>query len=220
KFHYIFNLRDLSRVYDALCLATEDMFTTSDSFVWLWRNECIRVFGDRLFKEDMAMLDTEIESATRAAWPNSTEYVMQNPLLVGDYALAIQRLVDEGEDPQLYQDLGDYGRTRKVFEEVLENYNLDHKPMNLVLFESALDHLTRIYRIIRMPRGNAMLVGYGGSGKKSLTQLAAYCAGYTVFSISLVRNYGEAEFREDLKQLYKLLGAGPVVFLFTDAHVV
>ena len=220
KFHYIFNLRDLSRVYEGLCLATEDMFSTSDSLVRLWRNECTRVFGDRLFKEDMIMLDTEIENATREAWPNSTEHVMKNPLLVGDYALAIQRLVDEGEDPQLYQDLGDYGRTRKVFEEVLENYNLDHKPMNLVLFESALDHLTRIYRIIRMPRGNAMLVGVGGSGKKSLTQLAAYCAGYTVFSISLVRNYGEAEFREDLKQLYKLLGAGPVVFLFTDAHVV
>ena len=220
KFHYIFNLRDLSRVYEGLCLATEDMFGTADSFVRLWRNECIRVFGDRLFVEDMEMLETEIEGAIKAAWPNSTDYAMKNPLLVGDYALAIQRLVDEGEDPQLYQDLGDYDRTRKVFEEVLENYNLDHKPMNLVLFESALDHLTRIYRIIRMPRGNAMLVGVGGSGKKSLTQLAAYCAGYTVFSISLVRNYGETEFREDLKQLFKRLGTGPVVFLFTDAHVV
>lgn len=220
KFHYIFNLRDLSRVYEGLCLATEDVFSTADSFVRLWRNECIRVFGDRLFIEDMALLGKEVESAIRAAWPNSAEHALQNPLVVGDYALAVQRLVDEGEDPQLYQDLGDYGRTRKVFEEVLENYNLDHKPMNLVLFESALDHLTRVYRIIRLPRGNAMLVGVGGSGKKSLTQLAAYCAGYRVFSISLVRNYGETEFREDLKQLFKSLGAGPVVFLFTDAHVV
>lgn len=220
KFHYIFNLRDLSRVYEGLCLATEDMFNTAESFVRLWRNECLRVFGDRLFKDDMTMLDKEIESTIRATWPACSDFAAKNPMVIGDYAQAVLRLVDEGEDPQLYQDLGDYGRTRKVFEEVLENYNLDHKPMNLVLFESALDHLTRIYRIIRMPRGNAMLVGVGGSGKKSLTQLAAYCAGYAVFSISLVRNYGEAEFREDLKQLFKQLGAGPVVFLFTDAHVV
>lgn len=220
KFHYIFNLRDLSRVYEGLCLATEDIFNKAESIVRLWRNECLRVYADRLFVTDMVMLEKEIENIIRWAWPNSAEGAMKNPVLVGDYAQAVQRLVDEGEDPQLYQDLGDYGRTRKVFEEVLENYNLDHKPMNLVLFESALDHLTRIYRIIRLPRGNAMLVGVGGSGKKSLTHLAAYCAGYAVFSISLVRGYGETEFREDLKQLFKLLGAGPVVFVFTDAHVV
>lgn len=207
-------------MYEGLCLATEDIFGTADSFVRLWRNECTRVFGDRLFKEDMLMLDKEIESITRATWPSSIEYVMKNPLIIGDYADAINRLADNGEDPQLYQDLGGYDRTRKVFEDVLENYNLDHKPMNLVLFESALDHLTRVYRIIRISRGNALLVGVGGSGKKSLTKLAAYCAGYSVFSISLVRNYGETEFREDLKNLFHRLVVGPVVFLFTDAHVV
>jgi dynein heavy chain, axonemal len=35
-----------------------------------------------------------------------------------------------------------------------------------------------------------------------------------------VRNYGEAEFKADLKELYKMLVQGPVVFLLTDAHVV
>ena len=34
-----------------------------------------------------------------------------------------------------------------------------------------------------------------------------------------MRGYGETEFREDLKTLYKLLGTKEVVFLFTDAHV-
>jgi dynein heavy chain, axonemal len=41
-----------------------------------------------------------------------------------------------------------------------------------------------------------------------------------VFEIKLVRNYGEAEFKSDLKELYKMLVQGPVVFLLTDAHVV
>jgi dynein heavy chain, axonemal len=84
------------------------------------------------------------------------------------------------EDAELYTDMGDFGRVRRVFDEVLESYNVDHKPMNLVLFESALEHLVRIYRVLRLPRGNALLVGVGGSGKKSLTRLAAYCAGYKV----------------------------------------
>jgi P-loop containing dynein motor region D4 len=90
------------------------------------------------------------------------------------------------EDAELYTDMVDFGRVRRVFDEVLESYNVDHKPMNLVLFESALEHLVRIYRVLRLPRGNALLVGVGGSGKKSLTRLAAYCAGYKVSLIHTV----------------------------------
>ena len=48
KFHYIFNLRDLSRVYEGLCRSTNDNFPTVEKFVRLWRNECMRVFSDKL----------------------------------------------------------------------------------------------------------------------------------------------------------------------------
>lgn len=48
KFHYIFNLRDLSRIYHGLCLTTPDRFDSIASFIRVWRNECLRVFYDRL----------------------------------------------------------------------------------------------------------------------------------------------------------------------------
>ncbi len=51
KFHYIFNLRDLSRIYHGLCLSTPDRFSDPSQFVRVWRNECLRVFYDRLIND-------------------------------------------------------------------------------------------------------------------------------------------------------------------------
>lgn len=98
---------------------------------------------------------------------------------------------------------------------------MDHVPMNLVLFDDAIEHLTRVHRVIRMEKGHALLVGVGGSGKQSLTKLGAFCAGCEVFEITLTRGYDENSFREDLKGLYSKLGLEnkKMVFLFTDAHV-
>ena len=67
----------------------------------------------------------------------------------------------------------------------------------------AMEHITRIARIIDLPRGNAMLVGVGGSGKQSLARLASYICQYEVFQISVSSTYGVAEFKENLLSLYR-----------------
>lgn len=60
--------------------------------------------------------------------------------------------------------------------------------MELVMFDMAVYHMITISRVLRMPRGNALMIGVGGSGKTSTCKLAAFSAGVKMFTLTLSRN--------------------------------
>jgi len=167
KFHYIFNLRDLSRIYEGMCMSTPDKITTGGQFARLWRHECNRIFMDRLATvEDVKVVNTELNNIITSQFSADFEAVQKDPCIFGDFELALDRIAEDAEDPRLYSDMGNFQDIRKTFDSIMDNYNTDNKPMTLVLFEMALSHLVRIMRIIKTPRGNALLIGIGGSGKQ------------------------------------------------------
>ncbi len=94
--------------------------------------------------------------------------------------------------------------------------------MNLVLFRDAIEHCCKIYRILCMPKGNALLVGVGGSGRHSMTKLASYIASYTCFQIEITKDYKVPQWKDDLKRLYSKAGVKgqPMSFLFSDTEIV
>ena len=57
---------------------------------------------------------------------------------------------------------------------------------NVNVTRYAVEHTSRINRIIRQKGGHALLVGLGGSGRQSLAKLAAFIAGVDLFRRGLV----------------------------------
>ncbi|PHJ24428.1 dynein heavy chain family protein, partial [Cystoisospora suis] len=226
KFHYIFNMRDLSRVYQGLWQAKQQAISDGNALVRFWRHECLRVFQDRLIDEQEKQYVDEqlIGKIMQEQFPDHAEVAAKNPILWGDFKNALN-ILQLSENPateeRTYEDLSNIEVLSPLLEELIDSYNMENTAvMHIVMFEDAISHLVRIHRVIRMARGNALLIGTGGSGKRSLTQLATYIAGYKLSQLTPTRNYGEAEFKDDLRELIKGAVKSPHSFLFSDSDVI
>lgn len=62
KMHYLFNLRDISRIFQGLLRCHKDYHISKPSMLRLWIHECYRVFNDRLTDDKYALFCTHQQS--------------------------------------------------------------------------------------------------------------------------------------------------------------
>ncbi|KAJ3222668.1 Dynein heavy chain 3, axonemal [Clydaea vesicula] len=231
KSHYVFNLRDFSRLVQGLLLTHQDKFQEPQKMVRLWCHEAYRVFYDRLIdntdrnwffnnikdltNRHFGVRFDEVFSSLDSNRDGKVEDDDMRSLMFGDY-LTPDAAVKYYDEVLSVQSLSDIIKGR------LDEYNqITKAPMNLVIFRFAIEHISRICRILQQPAGHALLVGVGGSGRQSLTKLAAYMADYVLFQVEITKSYNLNEWREDLKKfLRKSGGEGKqCVFLFSDSQL-
>uniref|UniRef100_A0A4W6G4C0 Dynein axonemal heavy chain 17 n=1 Tax=Lates calcarifer TaxID=8187 RepID=A0A4W6G4C0_LATCA len=198
KFHYIFNLRDLSNIFQGILFCTGECLKAPPDLLKIYLHECNRVYRDKLVEEQ------------------DFQETLEQTREINLYCHFARGL---GE--ARYMAAESWSSLNKTLLEVLDSYNEVNATLNLVLFEDAMAHICRVNRILESPRGNALLVGVGGSGKQSLTRLAAFISNLEVFQITLKKGYGITDLKSDLASLYIKAGVKNIgtVFLMTDAQV-
>ncbi|CCW59976.1 unnamed protein product [Phytomonas sp. EM1] len=227
--HYLFNLRDLSRVISGMANATLQSVPDTFALIRLWLHEEMRTFRDRLINEkDRSWFDQQLQNQVRKHFKVTLEEVI--PPSPGASISAISDLLfvdflgSKNSKIAVYDQVKDYETLVKELEKRFAEYNENyatHK-LNIVLFTVAVHHLCRIIRVIRKFNGHVLLLGVGGSGRQSLSRLAAHVTHYNLMEVEISKGYSMNMWQEDMKNVLRSVGlhGKQVLFLFTDTQIV
>jgi dynein heavy chain len=218
KFHYQFNMRDVAKISQNIMLAQPSSYKQNPlGLVRMWAHECHRVWLDRLlFEEDVNLYMNFMRNGLKELVDFKEEQVFEQPLIYTSFIAACK-----GHDPS-YKPIEDMDELRDVLENKLAEYNETVSTMDLVLFNQAMEHITRIARILFQPNGHALLVGVGGSGKQSLSKLSSFILNQDVFKIVVASNYGLGDLKTDIQTLFTKTGVAgtEMLFIMTDSQIV
>ncbi|CAH0480997.1 unnamed protein product [Peronospora belbahrii] len=215
--HYIYSPRELSRWMRALYEAIEPLEYEIDieMLAKLVFHEALRLFMDRLVtSEEQKWCFHMIKETLRNHFPQSAtalevvEYGGHHPILFSTW---LSKNYTEVTTTDLRKHVE--ARLRVFYEEELN--------VQLVVFDSVIDHVLRIDRVLRQPLGHLLLVGESGAGKTVLSRFVSWMNGMSVFQIKLTSNYTLENFDDDLRVVLKRCGckAEKICFIFDESNV-
>ncbi|BES88501.1 dynein heavy chain [Nesidiocoris tenuis] len=241
KFHYVFNLRDLSRIWEGMMNIKGPECEDPVKVLKLWKHECERVISDRFTNPEdkswfLGCISAAVEEFIQTPISQGKIPQLRRPVKFENEECYFVDFLRDAPEPTGEEESSEILEAPKIYEEVpswkvlkekllyyMAGYNetVRGNKMDMVFFHDAMVHLMIISRIIRTARGSALLVGVGGSGKQSLTKMATYMAGYTSHQITLTRIYSVNNFLEDVKHLYRIAGGKcqGISFIFTDNDI-
>ena len=206
--HYIYSPRELTRWKHAINESIENI-SDPDGLVRLWAHEALRLFQDRLvLDEEKVWCDQLVDRVASQCFPSLSPQALERPILFTN--LLTDNYVSCGKDELI-----------KKIEAKLQVFYEEELNVPLVIFDSVLEHILRIDRVLKQPIGHLLLVGQSGVGKTTLSRFVAWMNDLTVFQIKAGRNYGVADFDADLRGIMKRAGCKgeKICFIFDESNV-
>jgi dynein heavy chain len=240
--HYTFNLRDVAAVVGGVLLATPAQVPDAKAYASLWLHEVLRVFGDRLVaaNERRDLEEICVDAMRRAGLTGlglHTDAIF-GPTSFDAWGLVWTDLHLPGartEGGPVYVPVRQRAALPGQLEELQANaagpvaaagvagglatMQYGTGQLDMVLVPSVARRVCRLLRVLRRPRGHALLLGVPGTGKRAIVRLAAgLCSSHLACLAGPVTAAG---FRECLGDLYTLCGIEQrhVTLLLSDADL-
>lgn len=206
--HYIYSPRELTRWKYAVNEAMET-FESAEDLARLWAHEALRLFEDRLvYDEEKKWCQEQVDAIGAECFPNVNSTSFDRPILFSSYLTKSYKSVEREA-------------LREFVTAKLKTFNEEEYDVQLVVFDSVLDHIIRIDRVLKQPIGHCLLVGASGVGKTTLSRFVSWMNNLTVFQIKAGRAYGLTDFDNDLRSVMKRAGckSEKITFIFDESNV-
>jgi dynein heavy chain 1 len=213
--HYVYSPRELSRWSRAIfegIHSLEDMerrTMDAEQLVRLAAHEGLRIFRDRLVDESEARWTDEcIDRCFSAKFPGLKPSALERPILYS--TIRSHGYCGSSRD-----------ELRKVIQERLRSFSEEEMDTQLVVFDSVIDHVTRIHRVLCQPLGHMLLVGASGVGKTVLSRFVSWMLNLSVFQVKAHRKYTLLDFEEDLRSVMRRAGCKreKICFIFDESNI-
>lgn len=119
KFHYVFSLRDLKRVFQGFLRAESSRLEQTNGFLRLWINEIYRVFSDRLTEEKDRIVFERILSEN-LSWSDEKTFLLRKPLIFSDF-----RAFLHDDQPKVYEDFNDFRSLKEILTKIIDRTEIE-----------------------------------------------------------------------------------------------
>uniref|UniRef100_A0A2K6MIB6 Dynein axonemal heavy chain 5 n=1 Tax=Rhinopithecus bieti TaxID=61621 RepID=A0A2K6MIB6_RHIBE len=219
KFHYVFNLRDLSRIWQGMLNTTSEVIKEPNDLLKLWKHECKRVIADRFtVSSDVTWFDKALVSLVEEEFGEEKKLLVDCGIdtyfvdFLRDAPEAAGETSEEAdaEVPKIYEPIESFSHLKQHLNMFLQLYNdsIRGAGMDMVFFADAMVHLVKV-------RDRHLV-----SRQSPLPLLFSFPR--RIFSLKLVSiSYNTSNLMEDLKVLYRTAGqqGKGVTFIFTDNEI-
>uniref|UniRef100_A0A8C5PKA2 Dynein heavy chain n=1 Tax=Leptobrachium leishanense TaxID=445787 RepID=A0A8C5PKA2_9ANUR len=223
--HYLFSLRDISKIFQSLCKMTNEDREDHCTVVAYWLHELNCVIKDKICRRsDLNWFSSELQNTTIKYFPDISEPSLQKMFIT--FPLEIKFSYQAGTDNRAVkvhlQSIGQLDDVRVYLQTVLQHYNeeLGHQKLNVDLSENVVMQILRIHRVLSYEHGgNVLLVGSVGSKLSTLVKFALYVADVP---LHVLDTSGHNNFISSLKSTIQIsaVAGKPAAILLTAKELV
>lgn len=206
--HYLLTPRDLSNIVQGL--VRYDL--QNESILDVCVNEFNRIFRDRIVDLDSCLkYDSIVEGIFQTQWRYTSS--IRNCYFTS--------LDSESRELSLDNSKMLIRCEKEIFEKKIENgivkFAKEECDLGLVIFPEFLTNITKIDRVLSQKKGNLLLIGDSGVGRRTLITLVSFMTKSLFYTPSIVRFFNFAHLCEQLKEPFRKAGEeNEQVILFLD----